>query len=145
MLFRSQKIENDKAIKVNVLTGANRLFLYDYLASIQISDKDILDVSVYNTDQGYVNGFLDTVKNKLSAESSTAALYIGGWTYINKEMAEAVQASNKEIKLIFLQEGTYYLVTIPAGADVTSCLDENGYAGPLYIASKVGVTKQLEK
>jgi hypothetical protein len=66
---------------------------------------------------------------------------VGGYYFINRPLAEAF-TQNGTITLIytFLYEHKLYELTIPAGFDLTAVLNEEGYAGFMWIAAHPGTT-----
>lgn len=60
----------------------------------------------------------------------------------DKKTMEVI-ASRPDMAVIinYIYKGKGYSVTIPAGYDVMSLLDENGYCGFLYLGSIFGTTE----
>ncbi len=61
------------------------------------------------------------------------------WISFNSKVMEALAARpDVSLTVEYLYEGKYYTLTIPAGYDVMSLLDENGYAGFRWVDQFVG-------
>lgn len=58
------------------------------------------------------------------------------WTSMTKEVADSfTQNSKADLTIIYAYEGSRYAITIPAGTDLSSLVDENGYLGFAYLAT----------
>lgn len=60
----------------------------------------------------------------------------------NKKTFEALSKRNDvDIEVVYMWQGKKYRVVIPAGYDILSLLDKNGYCGCLYLNSIFGSTE----
>ncbi|WP_026651615.1 hypothetical protein [Butyrivibrio proteoclasticus] len=82
----------------------------------------------------YKRAFIDTIKN--APENALVRLETSVSYCIDKEMMEALASRpDVELNVIFPVANEKVSVTVPAGYDVMSLLDENGYCGFLYLNS----------
>jgi len=76
--------------------------------------------------------------NGTTNETKKVELNTGIWVSFNKAVYEEIQKCNVPVTITFIHEGTRYVVTIPAYADVLSLVDENGYCGFLNLGAHYG-------
>ena len=78
-----------------------------------------------------------------SGQSSQTPVVIdtGVWYSFKENVYQTLQDSNRPIQITFCYKGERYRVDIPAGADLMSLVDENGYCGFLNLMAHFGGTK----
>lgn len=65
----------------------------------------------------------------------------GVWLSFKKNVYQTLQDSNRPIQITFCYKGERYRVDIPAGADLMSLVDNNGYCGFLNLMAHFGGKK----
>lgn len=84
------------------------------------------------TAKQYKNAFIESVKN--APKNAIVRLETSAPSCIDKMMMEALaQRPDVTLQVVFPLEGELREVTVPAGYDVMSLIDENGYCGFLYL------------
>lgn len=90
-------------------------------------------------ESGYIKFLADTLEQieKISLAGTDDAITIetGDWVSFPRLVYEKLQEKNKSaaITINYKYKGIDYTVTIPAGSDLLSLLDENGYCGFRYL------------
>jgi len=104
----------------------------------------------YGVFQESVMGMVDeamaqAVKNSemgMTAESSgLIRIDTGVWISLKGNVYRKMQDSGLPVEITFIYKGERYRVNIPAGADLMSLVDENGYCGFLNLMAHFGGTK----
>lgn len=90
------------------------------------------------------NQIVDQTKNSIVTAASTGNVVVdfGKFTTINKALVKAM-ASRSDVAYTFryMYKGQLYQMTIPAGTDLSSYLDANGFCGILYLGTVFPATK----
>ena len=76
-----------------------------------------------------------------SKEKATIAINTGVWISFKGDVYQKMQDSGLPVQITFRYKGSWYRVDIPAGADLMSLVDENGYCGFLNLMAHFGGTK----
>ena len=76
--------------------------------------------------------------NGTTNETEKVELNTGIWVSFHKSVYEEIQKCDVPVTITFIHEGTRYVVTIPANANVLSLVDENGYCGFLNLGAHYG-------
>lgn len=87
--------------------------------------------------QKYVKDVLSQLETVV--EDGTVIINTKDWCCFNRTLAEKI-ANKKDVAVTiqYLYQGKKYEVTIPAGTDIISLLDENGFVGFRYLDSVFG-------
>ncbi len=76
--------------------------------------------------------------------NTTITKDVGGYYFVNKALADKFTQNGKiTLVYIFLYEKEMYKLTIPAGFNLSACINEDGYAGFMFIGAHKGTI--LEK
>ena len=76
-----------------------------------------------------------------TAELKPIAIDTGVWISFKGDVYQKLQTSGLPVQITFSYMGVRYRVDIPAGADLMSLVDENGYCGFLNLMAHFGGTK----
>lgn len=119
----------------------------------QISEK-VVPVEVPQTAENNYGVFQEDVMKQVqnvaetsvsegSGQSSQTPVVIdtGVWCSFKKNVYQTLQDSNRPVQITFCYKGERFRVDIPAGADLMSLVDENGYCGFLNLMAHFGGTK----
>lgn len=94
--------------------------------------------------------FHDTVKKMIkdaaagqgtTAGQGTITIDTKNWISFRGDVYQELQNSGRPVQITFTYRGNRYRVDIPAGADLMSLVDENGYCGFLNLMAHFGGTK----
>lgn len=94
--------------------------------------------------------FHDTVKKMIkdaaagqgtTAGQGTITIDTKNWISFRGDVYQELQDSGRPVQITFTYRGNRYRVDIPAGADLMSLVDENGYCGFLNLMAHFGGTK----
>lgn len=88
--------------------------------------------------------FHDTVKKMIkdtAAGQGTITIDTKNWISFRGDVYQELQNSGRPVQITFTYRGNRYRVDIPAGADLMSLVDENGYCGFLNLMAHFGGTK----
>ena len=88
--------------------------------------------------------FHDTVKKMIkdtAAGQGTITIDTKNWISFRWDVYQELQDSGRPVQITFSYRGERYRVDIPAGADLMSLVDENGYCGFLNLMAHFGGTK----
>ena len=88
--------------------------------------------------------FHDTVKKMIkdtAASQGTITIDTKNWISFRGDVYQELQNSGRPVQITFTYRGNRYRVDIPAGADLMSLVDENGYCGFLNLMAHFGGTK----
>lgn len=66
------------------------------------------------------------------------------WISFNRKVYQSIADAGKEVTILYTYDGVKYSVTIPAGYDVMSLVNEDGYCGFLNLAGHLGATIEFE-
>ena len=127
----------------------------------EISDQTVPDEEPHEVPQTPENNyglFQDKIRNmiadieKKTQTDSTVAnpssdpivLDTGNWVSFKGDVYQKLQDSGRPIQITFRYKGKHYQIDIPAGADLMSLVDENGYCGFMNLMAHFGGT-ELEK
>lgn len=127
----------------------------------EVSDKVVPDEEPHEVPQTPENNyglFQDKIRNiiadveKKTQTDSTVAnpssdpivLDTGNWVSFKGDVYQKLQDSGRPIQITFRYKGKHYRVDIPAGADLMSLVDENGYCGFMNLMAHFGGT-ELER
>lgn len=89
-----------------------------------------LNMALENVNKAVANGTTNQTKK--------VELNTGVWVSFHKSVYEEIQKCNVPVSITFIHQGTRYVVTIPANADVLSLVDKNGYCGFLNLGAHYG-------
>ena len=89
-----------------------------------------LNLAIENVNKAVANGTTDQTKK--------VELNTGIWVSFHKSVYEEIQKCDVPVSITFIYQGTRYVVTIPANADVLSLVDQNGYCGFLNLGAHYG-------
>ena len=89
-----------------------------------------LNLAIENVNKAVANGTTN--------EAKKVELNTGIWVSFHKSVYEEIQKCNVPVSITFIYQGTRYVVTIPANADVLSLVDENGYCGFFNLGAHYG-------
>ncbi len=106
---------------------------------------EVMDVSTIKTGAGYTNAMIKSAEHFEEAKCDVGIVYTGDWTFMNKNIAKVWETCETDIVWVFKHKGRMIRVTIPKGTDISSILDGNGFAGPLYIGKVLGTTEIIEE
>ncbi len=76
-----------------------------------------------------------------SSAKATITIDTGVWISFKGDVYQKMQDSGLPVQITFRYKGARYRVNIPAGADLMSLVDENGYCGFLNLMAHFGGTK----
>ena len=76
-----------------------------------------------------------------TADVKPVAIDTGVWISFKGDVYKKLQDSGLPVQITFFYKGARYRVDIPAGADLMSLVDENGYCGFLNLMAHFGGTK----
>lgn len=149
-----------KNLDVYAVIGVNHLLNANDKDTAEKEDKedDIpKEVEVPKTPETHYGTFQEDAINKVqsalasinnsttngtsSNQSKGVVIDTGIWVSFNKKVYEEIQKSNLPVTITFVYGHTRYTVTIPAGANVLSLVDENGYCGFLNLGAHYGYTE----
>ena len=141
----------------------------DYTTEIQVDvpdDNEISDQTVpdeephevpqtpennYGLFQDKISNMIADIEKKTQTDSTVAnpssdpiVLDTGNWVSFKGDVYQKLQDSGRPIQITFRYKGKHYRVDIPAGADLMSLVDENGYCGFMNLMAHFGGT-ELEK
>ena len=88
--------------------------------------------------------FHDTVKKMIkdtAAGQGTITIDTKNWISFRWDVYQELQDSGRPVQITFSYRGERYRVDIPAGADLMTLVDENGYCGFLNLMAHFGGTK----
>ena len=88
--------------------------------------------------------FHDTVKKMIkdtAAGQGTITIDTKNWISFRGDVYQELQNSGRPVQITFTYRGNRDRVDIPAGADLMSLVDENGYCGFLNLMAHFGGTK----
>lgn len=134
---------------------------FDVSDDNEISEKTVPDEEPHEVPQTPENNyglFQDKIRNmiadieKKTQTDSTVAnpssdpivLDTGNWVSFKGDVYQKLQDSGRPIQITFRYKGKHYQIDIPAGADLMSLVDENGYCGFMNLMAHFGGT-ELEK
>lgn len=84
----------------------------------------------------------DTAASQGTADSQgTITIDTKNWISFRWDVYQELQDSGRPVQITFSYRGERYRVDIPAGADLMSLVDENGYCGFLNLMAHFGGTK----
>lgn len=89
-----------------------------------------LNLAIENVNKAVADGTTNQTKK--------VELNTGVWVSFHKSVYEKIQKCTVPVSISFIYQGTRYVVTIPANADVLSLVDENGYCGFLNLGAHYG-------
>lgn len=89
-----------------------------------------LNLAIENINKAVTNGTTNQTKK--------VELNTGVWVSFHKSVYEEIQKCTVPVSISFIYQGTRYVVTIPANADVLSLVDENGFCGFLNLGAHYG-------
>jgi len=89
-----------------------------------------LNLAIENVNKAVTNGTTNQTKK--------VELNTGVWVSFHKSVYEEIQKCTVPVSISFIYQGTRYVVTIPANADVLSLVDENGFCGFLNLGAHYG-------
>lgn len=82
----------------------------------------------------YATFLADAANTILHAQQSEVTINTTIWTSFNRAVFEALRSrADVAVTVNYSYKGKPYVLHIPAGADVDSLMDENGFAGFMYI------------
>ena len=91
----------------------------------------------------YVFNKNTTEKIRKAAQGTTVKIETSKWISFHKMVIEALrERPDVTLEISFLSEeykGDRYVITIPAGSDLSNLIDENGFVGFLYLGGKYGI------
>jgi hypothetical protein len=77
--------------------------------------------------------------------NATVKITTDRWMSFHRSVIEQLaKRPDVTVDLTYRYKGKNYGITIPAGTDLGSCLDKNGYIGFLYLAARPGVTQSAK-
>jgi len=142
---------------VNHLLNANDKDTAEKEAKEDKKDDTPKEIEVPKTPETHYGTFQEDAINKVQSalaniKNSTAngtsgnssmgvVIDTGIWVSFHKKVYEEIQKSNLPVTITFIYAHTRYTVTIPAGANVLSLVDENGYCGFLNLGAHYGYTE----
>lgn len=91
--------------------------------------------------------FMENAKQSIlnAKEGETVTVSTELWTCFNREVIEAIaERTDVTVTVNYKYQNIYYTVTIPAGADVSQLLNEEGFCGFRYL-DKIFNGSKLEK
>lgn len=105
----------------------------------------------YGLFQDKISNMIADIEKKTQTDSTVAnpssdpiVLDTGNWVSFKGDVYQKLQDSGRPIQITFRYKGKHYRVDIPAGADLMSLVDENGYCGFMNLMAHFGGT-ELEK
>ena len=102
---------------------------------------ETVNKEVYWTPETHYGVFQAAAVQKIAAAGKdTVKLDTGVWISFKRNVYEEMQKKGLPVELTFCYKGVKYRVIIPAGADVLSLVDENGYCGFLNLMAHFGGT-----
>ena len=91
----------------------------------------------------YVFNKNTTEKIRKAGQGTTVKIETSKWISFHKMVIEALtERPDVTLEISFLSEeykGDRYVITIPAGSDLSNLIDENGFVGFLYLGGKYGI------
>ncbi len=119
---------------VSTDTGHEDDSAYTYSGFLQECEKSILTLKPMNRTSPNL---------QLSVNNSGLTIKTKTWMSFNRKVIEALsKRPDLALDLSFFYKGKWYRAIIPAGYDLTSLLNEEGYCGFLYLYSLFGVVWQ---
>lgn len=82
----------------------------------------------------------EAAANGTKATVNPIAIDTGVWISFKGDVYQKLQDSGLPVQITFMYKGVRYRVDIPAGADLMSLVDENGYCGFLNLMAHFGGT-----
>ena len=98
----------------------------------------------YGMFQQSVINTIDNTLSQLQTTSNTVntiKIDTGVWISLKNDVYMKLQESDLPIEISFIYKGERYRIDIPAGSDLMSLVDENGYCGFLNLMAHFGGTK----
>ena len=118
---------NESSAKEEVQTPENNYGVF------QESVKASIDKAITEAAKAAASGTTTTV-NPITIDT-------GVWISFKGDVYQKLQDSGLPVQITFRYKGERYRVDIPAGADLMSLVDENGYCGFLNLMAHFGGTK----
>lgn len=82
----------------------------------------------------------EAVANGTRTPANPIVIDTGVWISFKGDVYQKMQDSGLPVQITFIYKGVRYRVNIPAGADLMSLVDENGYCGFLNLMAHFGGT-----
>lgn len=131
-------VQRGKGIDINAVISA---IVRAQQESSGSDDTPVIVVPAYAAAQEQFQAAIAAQLKTLPA-GSTLTLDMKEFISFNRKTFEKLsQRKDVDIQIIYTWNGKRYLVVIPAGYDILSLLDANGYCGCLYLNSIFGATE----
>lgn len=118
---------------------------------VDVSDKTVPDEkprSNYDRFQDKISKIIADAEKQIQTDSTAAnatsdpiVLDTGEWVSFKGDVYQKLQDSGRPIQITFRYKGKHWRVDIPAGADLMSLVDENGYCGFMNLVAHFGGTE----
>lgn len=118
---------------------------------IEVSDKTVPDEkprSNYDRFQDKISKIIADAEKQIQTDGNAAnsasdpiVLDTGEWVSFKGDVYQKLQDSGRPIQITFRYKGKHWRVDIPAGADLMSLVDENGYCGFMNLVAHFGGTE----
>lgn len=104
--------------------------------------------SKYDRFQDKINKIIADAEKQIQTDSTAAnsasdpiVLDTGEWVSFKGDVYQKLQDSGRPVQITFRYKGKHWRVDIPAGADLMSLVDENGYCGFMNLVAHFGGTE----
>ena len=118
---------------------------------IEVSDKTVpkeKPKSKYDRFQDKINKIIEDAEKQVQTDGNAAnvtsdpiVLDTGEWVSFKGDVYQKLQDIGRPIQITFRYKGKHWRVDIPAGADLMSLVDENGYCGFMNLVAHFGGTE----
>lgn len=116
-----------------------------------VSDKTVpkeKPKSKYDRFQDKINKIIEDAEKQVQTDGNAAnvtsdpiVLDTGEWVSFKGDVYQKLQDIGRPIQITFRYKGKHWRVDIPAGADLMSLVDENGYCGFMNLVAHFGGTE----
>lgn len=135
----------------NVVTSVVSHYTTLVEKQIEVSDKTVPDEkprSNYDRFQDKISKIIADAEKQIQTDGNAAnsasdpiVLDTGEWVSFKGDVYQKLQDSGRPIQITFRYKGKHWRVDIPAGADLMSLVDENGYCGFMNLVAHFGGTE----
>ena len=104
---------------------------------------NVVSESITKMMDNLAKGITDTVSKEdslITVQEESIVIDAKEWISFNRKVYQSIADAGKDVTILYTYEGEKYSVTIPAGYDIMSLVNEEGYCGFLNLAAHLGAT-----
>lgn len=104
---------------------------------------NVVSESITKMMDNLAKGITDTVSKEdslITVQEESIVIDAKEWISFNRKVYQSIADAGKAVTILYTYEGEKYSVTIPAGYDIMSLVNEEGYCGFLNLAAHLGAT-----